>query len=187
MAENDFLTVKEFAELAGVSRQAINNACKGKLTEYVNVVDGQKRLHKDGLEFYCLQLSKTTCKPNSKLRVNQPSTSLHDENDNFSDTLNQLEKQLDVLEKQSRIFEKQLDTKDDQLKAKDRQLEEMSERLKEAHELNRNNQILLGQQQKLLQQFEQPVAPDLDVVDKKTEMGSDKISFFAWLKKKFNV
>jgi hypothetical protein len=63
----------------------------------------------------------------------------------------------------------------------------MSERLKEAHELNRNNQILLGQQQKLLQQFEQPVAPDLDVVDKKTEMGSDKISFFAWLKKKFNV
>ena len=33
MAENDFLTVKEFAELAGVSRQAINNACKGKLTD----------------------------------------------------------------------------------------------------------------------------------------------------------
>jgi vacuolar-type H+-ATPase catalytic subunit A/Vma1 len=187
MSKNDLLTVKEFAELAGVSRQAVNSACKRKLTEYVNIVDGQKRLHKDGLELYGLQLSKPTCKLNSKLRVNQPSTSLHDESDNVIDTLKQLEKQMDILERQSRIFEKQLDIKDNQLKAKDRQLEEMSERLKEAHELNRNNQILLGQQQKLLEQFEQPVAQDLDVVAKKTEMVSDKISFLTWLKQKFNI
>lgn len=191
MAENDFLTVKEFAELAGVSRQAVNNACKRKLTEYVNIVDGQKRLHKDGLELYGLQLSKPTCKLNSKLRVNLPSTSLHDENDNSSDTLEQLEKQMDILERQSKMFEKQLDIKDDQLKAKDRQLEEMSrqlsERLKEAHELNRNNQILLGQQQLLLEQIRQPAASDQQAPEEKTEPEKLKMSFFDWLKQRFKT
>lgn len=182
MSENDLLTVKEFAELAGVSRQAVNNACKRKLTEYVNIVDGQKRLHRDGLKLYGLQLSKPTCKPNSKLRVNQPSTSLHDESDNSSDTL---EKQMDIIEKQSRIFEKQLDIKDDQLKAKDRQLEEMSERLKESHELNRNNQILLGQQQLLLEQIRQPAASDQQAPEEKTEPEKLKMSFFDWLKQRF--
>lgn len=187
MSENDLLTVKEFAELAGVSRQAVNNACKRKLTEYVNIVDGQKRLHRDGLKLYGLQLSKPACKPNSKLRVNQPSTSLHDESDNLSDTIKQLEKQMNILERQSRIFEKQLDIKDDQLKAKDRQLEEMSERLKEAHELNRNNQILLGQQQQLLEQFEQPVDPDPQAPEEKTEPETLKMSFFDWLKQRFKT
>lgn len=185
MSDNNLLTVKEFAELAGVSRQAVNNACKGKLTEYVNVVDGQKWLHKDGLELYGLQLSKPTCKPNSKLRVNQTLTSLHDENDSSSDTLKQLEKQMDVLERQSRILEKQLDIKDDQLKAKDRQLEEMSERLKEAHELNRNNQMLLGQQQQHLEFFEKSRDSDIQVSDK--EMEPVKMSFFTWLKQRFNI
>lgn len=181
MSENVFITVKEFAELAGVSRQAINNACKGKLADYVNIVDGQKRLHKDGLELYGLQVDLLS----GKLCVNLPSTSLHDENDNSSDILKQLEKQMDILERQSKMFEKQLDIKDDQLKAKDRQLEEMSERLKEAHELNRNNQILLGQQQLLLEQIRQPAASDLQAPEEKTEPEKLKMSFFDWLKQRF--
>ena len=183
MAKKNLLTVKEFADLAGVSRQAVNNACKGKLTEYVNIVDGQKWLHKDGLELYGLQLGLLNC----KLRVNQPSTSLHDENDISGGTLKRLEKQMDILESQSRIFEKQLDIKDDQLKAKDRQLEEMSERLKEAHELNRNNQILLGQQQQRLEQFEQPVDPDPQAPEEKTDPETLKMSFFGWLKQRFKA
>lgn len=178
MAENDFLTVKEFAELAGVSRQAINNACKGKLADYVKIVDGKKRLHKSGLVLYGLPINKPTDKPSSK--------HIHDENDHSSDIINQLEKQMDILERQSRIFEKQLDIKDDQLKAKDRQLEEIIECLKEAHELNRNNQILLGQQQQqLLDQFEQPAAPDQQASEEKTEPETLKMSLVDWLKQRF--
>lgn len=177
MSENDLLTVKEFAELARVSRQAINNACKGKLADYVKIVDGKKRLHKDGLVLYGLQINK----PNSK--------HLHDENDHLDDIINQLEKQMYILERQSRIFEKQLNTKNDQIKAKDRQLEEMSrqlsERLKEAHELNRNNQILLGQQQQLLEQIKQPAASDQQAPEEKNEPEKLKMSFFDWLKQRF--
>lgn len=183
--KSDLLTVKEFAELAGVSRQAVNNACKGKLTEYVNIVDKQKWLHKDALSVYGLQLSKPTCKPNSKLGVNQTSTSLQNDSSNSEELLNQLEKHLDILEKQSRIFEKQLDLKDEQLKAKDRQLEEMSERLKEAHELNRNNQILLGQQQQLLEQIEKSAELDPQVQSEKAELAILKMSFWDWLKQRF--
>ena len=179
--KSDLLTVKEFAELVGLSRQAVDKACKGRLTEYVNLVDKRKWLHKDALSVYGLQ----NCQPNCQPAVNHVSTSLQNESSNSSEILNQLEKQMDILERQSRIFEKQLDMKDDQLKAKDRQLEEMSERLKEAHELNRNNQILLGQQQQLLEQFEQPVDPDPQAPEEKAEVEISKMSFWGWLKQRF--
>ena len=50
--KNDLLTVKEFAEAAGVSRQAIYQQIDKSLKDFVKVVDGKKHVEKEALMLY---------------------------------------------------------------------------------------------------------------------------------------
>lgn len=123
---NSILSIKQFAEIAGVSKQNIYNQLNGRLKPYVQVVDGVKMLKKSALEvFYSEKSSQVDSQPvNNQL------------NDNFD------EKILSILEKNVEILNKQLETKD-------KQIEELNKRLADITNVVQQQQILLDQQQKL--------------------------------------
>lgn len=48
----EYLTIKEFAEMAGVSKQAVYQRLTGTLKPYVSIKDGVKYLNIRALELY---------------------------------------------------------------------------------------------------------------------------------------
>ena len=52
MDQKEYLTIKEFAEAAGVSKQAVYQRLTGTLKPYVSVKDGVKYLNIRALELY---------------------------------------------------------------------------------------------------------------------------------------
>lgn len=96
---NEYLTIPEFAKLAGVSHQAIYKQLHNKLQPYLQIVDGKKLLDKKALgEVY-------------RNEVVQP-------NADFATMVAALEKQLEVKDSQ-------LEAKDEQLRQKDAQIESL--------------------------------------------------------------
>lgn len=49
MEYKEFLTIKEFAELAGVTRQSVYKKLDNSLSTYVSIVDNQKMLQSKAL------------------------------------------------------------------------------------------------------------------------------------------
>lgn len=115
MMETEYLTVKEFAEKAGISRQAVYKKLNKSLQPFQRVLNGKIVLHINALSLF-------GCKPELS-RVEQPI-------DNHStEVVNALQAQIESLK--------------EQIKVKDGQISDLSE-------MNRNAQILLLNQQKLL-------------------------------------
>lgn len=52
MDQNEYLSIKEFAEAAGVSKQAVYQRLTGTLKPYVSIKDGVKYLNIRALELY---------------------------------------------------------------------------------------------------------------------------------------
>ena len=52
MDQKEYLTIKEFADAAGVSKQAVYQRLTGTLKPYVNIKDGVKYLNIRALELY---------------------------------------------------------------------------------------------------------------------------------------
>ena len=52
MDQKEYLTIKEFADIAGVSKQAVYQRLTGTLKPYVNIKDGVKYLNIRALELY---------------------------------------------------------------------------------------------------------------------------------------
>lgn len=52
MDQNEYLSIKEFADIAGVSKQAVYQRLTGTLKPYVNIKDGVKYLNIRALELY---------------------------------------------------------------------------------------------------------------------------------------
>lgn len=52
MDQNEYLSIKEFADAAGVSKQAVYQRLTGTLQPYVSIKDGVKYLNKRALELY---------------------------------------------------------------------------------------------------------------------------------------
>ena len=52
MDQKEYLTIKEFADIAGVSKQAVYQRLTGALKPYVSVKDGVKYLNIRALELY---------------------------------------------------------------------------------------------------------------------------------------
>lgn len=53
MEKNDLLTIKEFAELAGVTRQTVYKQLNNRLNPYCQLVDNKKMLELRALEEVC--------------------------------------------------------------------------------------------------------------------------------------
>lgn len=75
MNDKEFLSVAEFAELAGVSRQAVYKQLSTKLKDFVNLVDNKKYINRKGLGVFESTETvnhSTKCKPNVN-QAEQPS------------------------------------------------------------------------------------------------------------------
>lgn len=131
MNEDQYLSVKDFAQAAGVSVQSVYkrlNQVENSLNQYLNLIDGKKMLDIKALkDVYGIEVEQPVEQPLN--RNSQP--------DSTRDTaIKALSQQLEVLQ--------------DQIKSKDQQIEELNQRLKESMQL-------LDQQQKLTAIAEQKV------------------------------
>ena len=124
MDKNELLTVQQFADAAGISKQAVYKAINNQLKPFVQLVDGKKMLQRKALqEVYGLS-------------VEQPLTN----------RVNPLNITLQMLQQQ-------LEEKDRQLAAKDLQIKELTDELAKEREHSRGTTdklaLLADQAQKL--------------------------------------
>lgn len=117
MKDKELLTIKEFAEAAGVSSQAVYQRLTKSLQGYVVEVDGKKHLKREALGLFDGAEQKQENKA-----VEQDSTNLDKE-------------LIKTLQTTITILQGQLETKDEQIA-------ELNARLKEALELNKGQMLL---------------------------------------------
>ena len=115
------LTIREYANLKGVSVQSIYQRLDHDLKPYLKLINGKKYLDREVLE-----LDKEEEQEKAKQETNKQSEEL-----------------INILKSQIEILNGQLITKDEQIRDLNKRLEEMSQRLRESNQLNQNNQVLL--------------------------------------------
>lgn len=100
MSNNELLTVQQFADTAGISKQAVYKALDNKLKPFLQLVDGKKMLQRKALkEVYGVEVEQRN----------------KQQNDNLSKPMEAL----------IAMLQKELDEKNAQLEAKDRQIEQL--------------------------------------------------------------
>lgn len=126
---SEYVSVKEFAEMAGISKQAVYSQLDTRLNKYVVQVGKVKKIDKAALlEFY-------------------PNQSVNQVEQEKQPSLNQVEQPKN--EPKSAELGGVLDVLSKQLETKDKQIEELNKRLAEAYNIINQQQVLLDQQQKL--------------------------------------
>lgn len=98
MKKDEYISISEFAERAGVSKAYIYKAIKDRLKPYYKVVDNHKRLNIKALEFF-----------NS---TNMSTISTNNSTD--KDTLKEL---IEILQEQQSTLKNELDIKNEQIRA----------------------------------------------------------------------
>lgn len=147
-----FLTVKEFAEQANISQQAVYKQLNSRLKPFIHNVKGQKFIEATALEkFYSTQvvqsLNPDSTQENQDIQpqvvqpLNPDSILIQPQKDEQTDTEKQqeLEDQIKELQKQiKQIIENDQEERQflrDQIKQKDKQIESLTENLKIAQHL----------------------------------------------------
>jgi chromosome segregation ATPase len=170
MSNNELLTVQQFADAAGVSKQAIYKAMNGKLQPYVQLVDKQKLLPRKALiEFY-------------GKKVEQLHTSSQPQGNSALDAM------IAVLKDELKAKNEQLAQKDQQIKeltdllaAKDRQIENLTSSIDNVTTSLQAAQALHGGTMKQLVAPEEAAAPADVVIEAEPEQ--KKRGFFSLFKK----
>ena len=98
MKKDDYISISEFAERAGVSKAYIYKALKDRLQPYLKEVDSQKRLNIKALELFD--------------STNVSTISTNDSTD--KDTLKEL---IEILQEQQETLKAELDIKNEQIRA----------------------------------------------------------------------
>jgi len=147
---NEYLTIKEYAELKGVSVQAVYKRLKGNLQPFVEVVEGRKVLKREALEE-----NFSTFKPLNSLNVeNEGLKGLKKDSSPCTDKDGASSSTQAEIERINRRNEEIIDDLRAQLKDKDAQLKEMSDKIISLFETNQrlleNNQSLQLNYQMLL-------------------------------------
>ena len=141
MVENQYISVKEFAERAGKSVQAIYKGLNNRLNQYVKLVDNQKMLDIRALqEVYGIEVEQPI-QPELTTDSTEEST-----NETVIDTL--LE-QIEILRKELDVKNEQIREKDKQLNEKDNQMAALNKRLEESHRLLDQQQQLQAMEKKI--------------------------------------
>lgn len=155
MSQDHYLSIKDFAQAAGVSVQSIYkrlNQVENPLNQYLNLIDGKKMLDIKALkDLYGVEVEQP---------VEQPLNQSCQPNSTGDTAIKALNQQLGVLQ--------------DQLKSKDLQIEELNQRLKESMQL-------LDQQQKLTAIAEQKVL----MLEQKSEDPEESVSKKSWWRRIF--
>ena len=153
----DFLTVKEFAEMANKKPQTIYKQLDKRLKPYVKIDKGQKVISAEALkDFYGVE---QPFQPNStdnqpKTTENQPNSTPIQPNSTAGEQPNSTAEteekarpdkdieQIEALNRLIEIVQKQLEEKDKQLAVKDKQIADLSDRLAEALQLTKGQQYI---------------------------------------------
>jgi len=142
MVENEYISVKEFAEKAGISVQAVYKGLNNRLNQYVKLVDNQKMLNIRALQdIYGIEVEQQI-----QLELTTNSTEELTNNDVMIDTL--LE-QIEILRNELEVKNEQIREKDKQLKEKDNQIAALNTRLEESHRLLDQQQQLQAMEKKI--------------------------------------
>lgn len=100
MAKNNMLGVKEFAERAGVSQQAVYKQLNTRLKPYVELVEGRKLIAEQALfEIYGIEVKQTSNQENNQPH-NQNSTENNPLYDILREELTAKNKQIEQLQAQ---------------------------------------------------------------------------------------
>lgn len=155
MQTNELLTVQQFADAAGISKQAVYKALNNKLQPFVQLVDGKKMLQNKALrEVYGIEVDQRESQPNGN--QSQP------------------------LEALIAMLQKELEAKNAQLEAKDRQIEQLTSALENTTSSLQAAQALHAgtMQQQLLTPGGEDVPKDIQ-----TEQEKKKGWFSKWKRK----
>lgn len=145
--ENQYISVKEFAQRAGKSVQAIYKGLNNRLNQYVKLVDNQKMIDIRALqEVYGIEVEQPI----------QPELTINSTEDSTKDIV------IDTLLEQIEILKNELDVKNEQIKEKDKQLSDTLKALNQAQHL----QAVAESKVKLLeekQEEEKVIEPALEL------------------------
>lgn len=158
--KTEYITVKEFAEIAGVSIQSIYKRLSKEnnpLTPYFKEADGKKLLQKAALwEVYNLDQPEDAAadqpaehKKEAAAAADQEETAVKE-----PEKIDHTDRFITLLEKQLQEKDRQLQEKDQQINAKDKQIESLLQRLEEANKLIDQQQQLAAIEKKDVLQIE---------------------------------
>lgn len=141
MVDNQYISVKEFAERAGKSVQAIYKGLNNRLNQYVKLVDNQKMLDIRALqEVYGIEVEQPI----------KPELSTDSTENSINDIV------IGTLLEQIEILRNELDVKNEQIKEKDKQISDTLRALDQAQQL----QAMAESKVKLLEEKVLEPAPE---------------------------
>lgn len=174
MNNKDYLTIKDFAEAAGVTQQSIYRRLNDVLSPYVIMLNSRKVLKKQALEVYQKYLEEhgvNTC-------INNDINMLKRENTELNEQIYQLKHDILKLEHENTLIKQKAELLSEQTK----QLQEMNSTLT-AEQTVKNNQI--SELQTALKAAQTIQALQLkQIEDRQREEPEQKQGFFARLFKK---
>jgi DNA-binding transcriptional MerR regulator len=169
MQDKQYITIREFAKLAGISVQAVYKRVEKDFKPYFKLVESKKMLDicalalcdiKPGLNHGLNQFKPVESKETQEISALEPYGIKPGFKPGLNHGLNPVEKEtLDMLNQSLKTLTEQMAVKDRQLEEKDRQyaqemavkntqIAELNERLREAMEINKANHVLLAVEQK---------------------------------------
>lgn len=111
----EYLSVKAFAEKAGVSTQRVYQLLAKDLQSYCKVIDGVKFIHKSALSRF---VKEQPCKPVQE-----------DLSDDFASLAKTLQDQIDTLKQHNALLAQQLEVKDNLITGMQQQISTLTESL----------------------------------------------------------
>ena len=186
----DYMTIQQFAELVGTSKQNIYNQTKGRLEKYTVIVNGRLHILKAAADDYyseqpqpiplnseqsILSSENNPEQPNENqsqfetIKQNQPNSSGLNSENSAENSIS------DIIE----LLKQELAAKDEQLAAKDKQIDELHTLLSQQQQLQLASQL---QYQTLLEEKKQQ--EEQQSKDKEQVTEPQKKGLFGIFKKK---
>lgn len=186
----DYMTIQQFAELVGTSKQNIYNQTKGRLEKYTVIVNGRLHILRAAADdYYSEQPQPIPLNSEQSILSSENNLKQPNGNQNQSETINQNQSNSSSLNSENsaensisdiiELLKQELAAKDEQLAAKDKQIDELHTLLSQQQQLQLASQL---QYQTLLEEKKQQ--EEQQSKDKEQVTEPQKKGLFGIFKKK---
>ena len=186
----DYMTIQQFAELVGTSKQNIYNQTKGRLEKYTVIVNGRLHILKAAADdYYSEQPQPIPLNSEQSILSSENNPKQPNENQSQFETINQNKPNSSGLNSENsaensisdiiELLKQELAAKDEQLAAKDKQIDELHTLLSQQQQLQLASQL---QYQTLLEEKKQQ--EEQQSKDKEQVTEPQKKGLFGIFKKK---
>jgi len=160
--EQEYLSITEFAKMAGVSRQAVQQRTETSLAEFVKTNEqGKKTIHRNGLLLFGVDFDKP------KTQGTEEESKAKTQGTNTDILYSALLQTVEVLQ--------------GQLETKDKQIHELNLRLEQALTLTSQSHYIAAQTQQQLSDGITPQDEENPVQATQAAQERKKTGFFSWL------